>query len=107
MELTALTLAFTELLKIEQVNEAPQKLLQVLFSSKNDLFDEWISRFLDLSVDNLQPVFRYNMADRKDKLQNYTTKSIPDLLQNAGYFFSVGIFRFYAAYIRSKICGAL
>lgn len=80
MELTALTSAFTELLKIEQVNEAPQKLLQVLFSSKNDLFDEWLSRFPDLSVDNLQPIFQYYMADRKDKMQDYTPKSLAKAL---------------------------
>lgn len=76
MELTELCSVFKELLKIENVIEAPQKLLQVLFSCKNDFFDEWISNFPDLSTDNLQPIFQYYMADRKEKMQDYTPKTL-------------------------------
>ena len=80
MELTELTTKFTEMLKIEKVEEAPQKLLQVLFSYKNEFFDEWISNFPDLSTDNLQPIFQYYMADRKEKMQDYTPKSLAKAL---------------------------
>lgn len=76
MGLTELCSAFKELLKIENVVEAPQRLLQVLFSSKNAFLDEWTDRFSDLSVDHLQPIFQYYMADRKEKMQDYTPKTL-------------------------------
>lgn len=67
MELTELVTKFTTMLKIEKVEEAPQKLLQVLFSSKNAFFDEWIKTFPDLSVDNLQPIFSIIWRTEKKK----------------------------------------
>lgn len=80
MELTELVTKFTEMLKFENVEEAPQKLLQALFLSKNELFNDWISRFPDLSKDNLQPIFQYYMADRKEKMQDYTPASLAKAL---------------------------
>lgn len=80
MELTELATKFATMLKIEKFEEASQKLLQVLFSSKNTFFDEWIKTFPDLSVDNLQPIFQYYMADRKEKMQDYTPKSLAKAL---------------------------
>lgn len=65
MELTELATKFATMLKIEKFEEAPQKLLQVLFSSKNAFFDEWIKTFPDLSVDNLQPIFQYYRSAQK------------------------------------------
>lgn len=76
MELSQLTSKFKELLKIENVKEAPQIILEVLFSCPEKLFSEWVEFCPDLSVDSLQPIFQYYMADRKEKMQDYTPKSL-------------------------------
>ena len=80
VELTELTTAFTELLNIQKVNDAPQILLKALFSNKEYIFDKWLDKFPDLSADNLQPIFQYYMADRKEKMQDYTPKSLAKAL---------------------------
>ncbi len=76
MELSQLTTKFKELLKIEDVSKAPQNILQVLFSCPEQIFEEWLDFCPDLSSDNLQPIFQYYLADRKDKMQDYTPKSL-------------------------------
>lgn len=76
MDLTELTNKFTELLKIEQLDEAPSKIMSVLLSCKNEIFDKWFEAFPDLTKDNLQPIFQYYMADRKIKMQDYTPNTL-------------------------------
>lgn len=50
--------------------------MQVLFSCKEKVFDEWLETFPDLASDSLQPIFQYYMADRKEKMQDYTPKTL-------------------------------
>lgn len=76
MELTELTNKFTKLLQIENINEAPQKILKVILEKKQNIFDEWLNFCPDLSTDYLQPIFQYYMADRKNKMQDYTSKTL-------------------------------
>lgn len=76
MELTQLTTKFKELLKIEDVIEAPQKIMEILFSCSSDVLEEWHTFCPDLSSDSLQPIFQYYMADRKEKKQDYTPKTL-------------------------------
>lgn len=76
MELTELTNNFTQILQIQNIIEAPHKIMQVLFSCKEKVFDDWLNFCPDLSADYLQPIFQYYMADRKDKMQDYTPKTL-------------------------------
>lgn len=76
MELTELVNKFTELLKIEEIEEAPNALMNILLSNKTEHFDKWAESFPDLTTDNLQPIFQYYMADRKNKMQDYTPKTL-------------------------------
>lgn len=76
MELTELTNKFTQLFQIQNIIEAPRKIMQVFFSCKEKVFDEWLNFCPDLSADYLQPIFQYYMADRKDKKQDYTPKTL-------------------------------
>lgn len=76
MELTELTEKFKSVLNIEKICDAPQKIMQTITSGANDTLREWINYFPDLSEDQLQPIFQYYMADRKEKMQDYTSKSL-------------------------------
>lgn len=39
-------------------------------------FQKWADLVPDMTTDNLQPIFQYYMADRKEKMQDYTPKSL-------------------------------
>ena len=76
MELTELVNKFMELLKVEKIEDAPNALMQVLLRNETKYFDDWLKSFADLTTDNLQPIYQYYMADRKNKMQDYTPKTL-------------------------------
>ena len=76
MELTELTGKFKSVLNIEKICDAPLKIMQTIASGANDTLREWVNCFPDLSEDQLQQIFKYYMADRKEKMQDYTSKSL-------------------------------
>lgn len=44
------------------------------------IFQKWADLVPDMTTDNLQPIFQYYMADRKEKMQDYTPKSLAKAL---------------------------
>ena len=80
MELYELTQAFTGLLQIEDVKKSPERLMEIIRSGDEGFFDSLTELHDDLTVDHLQPIFQYYMADRKEKMQDYTPASLGRLI---------------------------
>lgn len=81
MELKELTEKTLELLEIKNTNEMSKRLFEAV--RNNDIqiyekFDKLIEN--DLSVDWLQKIFQYYQADRKEKMQDYTPKTLADFI---------------------------
>jgi type I restriction-modification system DNA methylase subunit len=76
LELTDLKTNFQSVLGIDNIDEIPQKIMQNLFSCKNEMFEKWLDFCDDLTKDYLQIIFQYYMADRKVKMQDYTPVSL-------------------------------
>lgn len=79
MELSALKNAFQNLIGAEE--ELPVAVLKKLLSSEKDaVLNEYVQLVNgDLQTDELQKIFQYCYADRKEKCQDYTPKSIAKL----------------------------
>lgn len=56
--------------------QSVQSIIEKLISDKQSIFDKWLEFCSDLSSDNLQPIFQYYLADRKEKMQDYTPVSL-------------------------------
>ena len=82
MELSALYKAFQKLIG---VGEMIENVRCALFSNrKNDVLSAYVDMVDgDLTTDYLQKIFQYYYADRKDKCQDYTPKSIAKLCASA------------------------
>lgn len=78
-ELTELATYLLEQLNITNVSDIPIKLMRTLETGKEDFFDKWLEHFPDLSTDYFQPIFQYYLADRKEKMQDYTPPSLARL----------------------------
>lgn len=81
MELKELTDKTLELLEIENTNDMSKRLFDVVRNSDihvYERFDKMIEN--DLSVDWMQKIFQYYQADRKEKMQDYTPKSLADFM---------------------------
>lgn len=76
MELLELTKKFSELLKISDVRKSPEALMLALSERKTEICCKWLEICPNLSVDHLQPIFQYYMADRETKMQDYTPKNL-------------------------------
>lgn len=79
MELSALTKAFQNI--IGKSNDLPKAVLRTLLSqNKNSALEDYMKLIDgDLQTDELQKIFQYYYADRKEKCQDYTPKSIAKL----------------------------
>jgi type I restriction enzyme M protein len=91
MELKQLTERVTNFLEVENINEMSKKIFD--FSIKNDsAFYENFLRLFDISSEDLvqtsevlsedfmQKIFQYYLADRKEKMQDYTPISLAKLV---------------------------
>lgn len=81
MELKELTEKVLRTLKVQNTNEIGNRLLEAV--RKNDIsvyecFVDLVEN--DLSIDWLQKIFQYYQADRKEKMQDYTPKSLADFM---------------------------
>lgn len=82
MELSALYKAFQKLIGVGEMIENVRCAL--LSNRKNDVLSAYVDMVDgDLTTDNLQKIFQYYYADRKDKCQDYTPKSIAKLCASA------------------------
>ncbi len=78
MELSALTKAFQSLIGSDNL---PEAVLRTLLSpAKNSVLSSYVDMVGgDLQTDELQKIFQYYYADRKEKCQDYTPNSIAKL----------------------------
>jgi type I restriction-modification system DNA methylase subunit len=76
MELKELTSKVIELLKIESPEQIPDSLMKIVLNGKTEYFDKFCNLVEDLSIDWLQKIFQYYLADRKVKMQDYTPVSL-------------------------------
>lgn len=82
MELSTLYKAFQKLIGDGEMIENVRCAL--LSNRKNDVLSAYVGMVDgDLTTDNLQKIFQYYYADRKDKCQDYTPKSIAKLCASA------------------------
>lgn len=81
MELKELTKKVISLLEIKDVAEMQEKLLDVVKNNQVKIYDGF-SKLVEnnLSVDWLQMIFQYYQADRKEKMQDYTPKTLADFM---------------------------
>ena len=78
MELKELCEKTLLLFEINNVDELSDKLYEVTINNLNDYYDEFKNIVGDLSIDWLQKIFQYFQADRKNKKQDYTPKSLAE-----------------------------
>lgn len=76
MELLEATNYFKEILEISDISESPDKIKEIILNNQTEIFKKWILKNPDLTCDSLQPIFQYYLADRKGKMQDYTSKSL-------------------------------
>ena len=76
MELKELTEKMTGLLCVENADELSDKLFESVKSNDMKVYEKFSELVQDLSIDWLQKIYQYYCADRKEKMQDYTPKSI-------------------------------
>lgn len=80
MELKELTTSILDKLNLSDVDDLPQKIYNLVVINDID-FMRWFKESVkDLSVDWMQKVYQYYLADRKEKKQDYTPKSIAEFM---------------------------
>ena len=80
MELKELTERMLDLLDISEIKDIPIELFQVVRSNDVSVFEAFSEIVPDLNTDWLQKVYQYYMADRKEKMQDYTPKSLAQFM---------------------------
>ncbi len=76
MELKELTEKVTGLLDVQNTEELPEKIFKAVKNDDFNAYEKFCNIVQDLSVDWLQMIFQYYHADRKEKMQDYTPKSL-------------------------------
>lgn len=81
MELKELTEKVMILLEIQNIDEMSEKLFENVKNNNSRLYYDFCSLVEnDLSIDWLQMIFQYYQADRKEKMQDYTPKTLADFM---------------------------
>lgn len=80
MELKELCEKTKEIFEISDISELPGKLFEVCINNEYGYMDSFCNIIPDLSVDWMQMIFQYYEADRKEKMQDYTPKSLADFM---------------------------
>ena len=81
MELKELTEKTLMLLGVESTDEMSKRLFEVVSNNHIQIYEQFCDLIEnDLSVDWLQKIFQYYQADRKEKMQDYTPKSLADFM---------------------------
>lgn len=76
MELKELTEKVLELLRAQSAEELPERLFEAVKNDDLNVYENFCELVQDLSTDWLQMIFQYYHADRKEKMQDYTPKSL-------------------------------
>lgn len=80
MELKKLTEATMNLLDIKDIKELPNAILRTCRENKTNVFLEFEHIVEELDTDWLQQIYQYYLADREEKKQDYTPKSLADFM---------------------------
>lgn len=80
MELKQLCEKTLDIFKIKDMSELSNALFDVCRNNDTEKLRDFADTVQDLSVDWLQKIFQYYEADRKEKMQDYTPKSLADFL---------------------------
>lgn len=80
MELKELTEKMLILFEIEQIEDLREAILKCVTSNNFEKYKQFVEIVKDLTVDWLQMIFQYNYADRKEKSQDYTPKTLSKLV---------------------------
>lgn len=80
MELKELTNKIIELLNIKSPEQISESLMEIVINNKTEYFSRFCDLVEDLSIDLLQKIFQYYLADRKEKMQDYTPISLAKFL---------------------------
>lgn len=76
MELKELTEKMMALFKSESVEALADKVLIAVKNNDENVYEKFCDLVQDLSIDWLQMIFQYYHANRKEKMQDYTPKSL-------------------------------
>lgn len=76
MELKELSEKAKTLFEAEDIDELPKKILDTVKNNDVGKYEEFCELVKDLNVDWLQMIYQYYLADRKEKMQDYTPKSL-------------------------------
>lgn len=81
MELKELTEKTLSLLGIENTSEISKRLFDVVRNNDFNIYGQF-NRMIEnnLSIDWMQKIFQYYQADRKEKMQDYTPRTLADFM---------------------------
>ena len=81
MELKELTEKTLEILEIESISNMSERLLKCVKNNEERIYEQFCELVdNDLSIDWLQKIYQYYQADRREKMQDYTPKSLADFM---------------------------
>lgn len=80
MELSELKEEVLKIFGTSSVEELAEKIMQSVLSDDINNYRKFKESVEDLSVDWLQMIFQYYLADRKEKMQDYTPKTLAKLI---------------------------
>lgn len=80
MELKELSEKVLNLFCVDSVSKLGNKLKETVLTNDTSKYAEFVNIVEDLSIDWMQKIYQYYEADRKDKKQDYTPKSLSKLV---------------------------
>lgn len=81
MELKEITEKMLELLNVKSTEELSDRLFEVVKNNDMTIYEKFCEIVEnDLSIDWMQMIFQYYQADRREKMQDYTPKSLAVLM---------------------------
>lgn len=81
MELKMLTEKMIEILKVKDTNDMSEKLFEVVRNNDTEVYEQFCELVdNDFSIDWLQMIFQYYQSDRKEKMQDFTPKSLAEFM---------------------------
>lgn len=80
MELKELCQKLKELFNVSDIQELPSRLFEIVRANDDALYSKFVNMVQDLTIDWLQMIYQYYFADRKEKMQDYTPKSLAEFM---------------------------
>lgn len=80
MELKELVEKTKTLFIVENVEDLAEKIFDVVRKNDAEIYEKFCNLVEDLNIDWMQMIYQYYLADRKEKKQDYTPKSLARLM---------------------------